>query len=178
MNEEQKREAANLWYERFGKDRESQTPHKRQRLMRLALLGAALLMVVVGLQLRTEKMNRAMGMKDGQEPEAWTRRLSSDLQLEAGDARLFFPYWETWLRRESEVRLKADRLRGRLGELGRGHSDHNQAQAAALEQLIELDSLRYVAGRELLEGVRGELGLWRASVLAQLMEEYRRASPD
>jgi hypothetical protein len=170
MNEEQQREAARLWYEKFGKERESKMTRSRARLLQVALLGFALLMVVLGLRLRSDKMERVMN--DRQPPAIdESARLSRELALDGPTGQVFFPLWEGWKQAEADLDHQAGKLRERLAELSADQNDYNFALKEDLGQLQVLDSLLMVGRRQLITDVESELGLWRAARLASLLEE-------
>ncbi len=170
MNEEQQREAARLWYEKFGKERESNMTRSRARLLQVALLGFALLMVVLGLRLRSDKMERVMN--DRQQPAIdESARLSRELALDGPMGQRFFPLWEGWKQAQADLDRQAGKLRERLAELSADQNDYNFALKEDLAQLQVLDSLVMVGRRQLITEIESELGLWRAARLASLLEE-------
>jgi len=172
--DEVRRKAAGLWYERFQRRREGRLNPRRQAYLRLALIGAALGMLVLGVRLRGDRLDQAMGKGDYAAPRdaaAWSALLSREPELDGARGAAFFPLWESWSRAEDARRRERGRLAARLAELGAERSDFNAAVAEEAERLIGLDSTRAAERARLLRQVRERLGAWRSARLQSLLDE-------
>ncbi len=171
--EEARRRAATLWYERFERRRQQPTPSPgRLRALQLLFLGLAVTIAVIGLSQRGERLHQVMGASESRTD--WPAVFSRDLELDETAGQRFFPLWEEW--RRQEARLSAERavLLKELEPLTREHSDLNLEQERLLEAVQLLEQQRLQARTELLRKVREQLGLWRSARLAVLLE----APPD
>ena len=168
-DDEIRRRAASLWYERFERKREERgiSPGRR-RFLQFLLLGTALAVVLFGLNQRGQRLRQVTGDREG--PQDWSALLSRDLLLDSATGQLFFPIWEDWRREAEPLVARRLELLKSLDALAREQSDLNQEQDRLLGELLELDSRRLELRRELLDEVRDRLGLWRAARLAILLD--------
>lgn len=174
--DETRRKAASIWFERFERKRQSKLSPRRQSLVRWALIGAAFGMLLLGVQLRSDRMERVLGDKEGdaagpRSPAEWSALLSRELQLDGGSGATFFPLWESWLRDEDARRIEREDLVGRLDELSGERSDVNSEVARLADRLQALDSASVAERGRLLREVRERLGPWRSARLQTLVEE-------
>lgn len=168
------RKAASLWYERFEKRRESKMNPRRQNFVRWSLIGAAFLMLLFGVQMRSDRLDRVMERGEHARPRSsaeWSARLSHDLELDGESGAIFFPLWESWLRTEEARRLERVELVGRLAELSDEKSDLNSEVDRLADRIQTLDSASVAERNHLLRDVREQLGNWRSARLQSLIEE-------
>jgi hypothetical protein len=175
--DETRRRAADLWYERFERKRDPERSPRRQALVRLGLIAAAIALLVLGVRLRSDRMDEVLGGKDPQatlDAAGWAARLSRELRLDGAEGAQFFPLWESWIRGVADRRRARSEAQLRLDELSAQRNDHNSSVAYTAEELLALDSLDLRARQQLLREVREGLGPWRSARLQLLLEEHGR----
>ncbi|MFA7331915.1 MAG: hypothetical protein WC326_12670 [Candidatus Delongbacteria bacterium] len=167
--EEARRRAASLWYERFERRRQQLTPSPgRLRALQLLFLGLAVAIAVIGLSQRGERLQQVMGAAESRTD--WPAVLSRELELDEAAGQRFFPLWEQWRRQEARQGAERAALLEKLEPLTREHSDLNLEQERLLEAVQLLEQQRLQARADLLGKVREQLGLWRSARLAVLLE--------
>jgi len=168
MREAKRRKVAALWYERFESKRITKLKPKHQRLVQMAFLLSALSMVVFGVQMRSEKMDRLMH-KDLR-PVDPAIFLTRELHLEPASAQILFPLWENYQRDLRACNARERKLQQQLKELTQEFSLHNALVEQVGEELLASDSMRTAIKRDLLRAVRVELDQWKSARLQELLE--------
>lgn len=169
-----------LWYERFEKQRESTIPPRRLRLIQLAVIFGAFLLLLLGIRMRGERMSAVIGTPG--EPESAgtagavdaTATLSRELGLGPEEGALFFPLLFAYQAQvDSLETLRAGAL-ATLAELGGEGASHNALIPRLNARVDSLQQQRLFLRSSFLARIGHTLGPPRESRLRQLQDLWDR----
>ncbi|MCB1046314.1 MAG: hypothetical protein KDC10_03855 [Calditrichaeota bacterium] len=155
-----------MWYERFEKPRETRISRRRLRLIQAVIVLAAFSMMLLGVQMRSERMNRMISRSDAptesQNPAALLTRA---LELDPPAAELFFPLWHGYLQKVDELAQLQSLTMAQLEDVSQGASPHNQLIPSLNARLDSLLGARVELRSQFLTSVGQALGPSRESRL-------------
>ncbi|MCB9474440.1 MAG: hypothetical protein H6678_11565 [Candidatus Delongbacteria bacterium] len=160
-----------MWYERFEKPRETRISRRRLRLIQAVIVLAAFSMMLLGVQMRSERMNRMISRSDAptesQNPAALLTRA---LELDPPAAELFFPLWHGYRQKVDELAQLNALTLGQLEDVSRDASPHNQMIQVLNVRLDSIQSARTGLRSDFLASVGQRLGPEREHLLRSRTE--------
>lgn len=162
-----------MWYDRFEKDREPHISRRRMRLIQLFIVLLAFTLMVVGIRMRGERMNRIISsgheMPASIEPAAI---LTRELALTPESAEVFFPLLLAYQQQVDSLETLRSQALAQLDELAGEPSPHNQLIPELNARVETLQGQRARYRTDFLSRIAARLGPGKESALRRIQDVW------
>lgn len=162
-----------MWYDRFEKDREPHLSRRRMRLIQMFIVLLAFTLMVVGIRMRGERMNRIISSGHETpvsiEPEAI---LTRELALTPESAQVFFPLLLVYQQQVDSLETLRREALARLDGLAGDTSPHNQLIPELNARIETLQNQRALYRSAFLSRIAARLGPGKESALRRIQDVW------
>lgn len=162
-----------MWYDRFEKDREPHLSRRRIRLIQMAIVLLAFTLMVAGIRMRGERMNRIISSGHESpvsiEPAAI---LTRELALTPESAQVFFPLLLAYQQQVDSLETLRSQALAQLDGLAGDSSPHNQLVPELNARIETLQEKRAMERSAFLARVAARLGPGKESALRRIQDVW------